>query len=179
MPWSGTWTASTARGGDAMTEGASAEPASGDAGTLRHERFLAHSPERVWEAITSPADMEQWMMARRVTVEGRVGGRVEVDALLRADGRILVWDPPRKFEHDFRVRTPGRPDDEAVLSWELRPEGSGTRLTMTFRRLAPELVRVFARGQPIFVDRLEALLGGKAMPDLRAHAAEARRLGGI
>lgn len=64
----------------------------------------------------------------------------------------------------------------------MKPAQKGTRLIVkTFRHLRPELSRLFVRGQPIFIVRLEAHLRGTTMPDLRPSAAapRSRAHGGI
>ncbi|HET6399224.1 MAG TPA: SRPBCC domain-containing protein, partial [Candidatus Thermoplasmatota archaeon] len=48
-----------------------------DAGrSLRFERLLAHPPERVWAALTSPEDLKQWMPAQEVRIEPHAGGTI-------------------------------------------------------------------------------------------------------
>ena len=79
----------------------------GDRATLIFERRLTHPIERVWAAITEPAQRDQWM--GKTQIDAREGGFIETVAsgppvppdLKRMTGRILVWDPPRVFEHEW------------------------------------------------------------------------------
>jgi uncharacterized protein YndB with AHSA1/START domain len=132
--------------------------------TLRFVRVLAHPPERVWEALTSPEDLRQWMPAQQVRIEPHVGGDFEVRGLFHGKGRILVWQPPHRFEHEFHLVTSGGTKDAGVVGYDLQPEGGGTRLTMTFRSLTPPLARLFERGHGATFDRLEAVLDGRPVP---------------
>ena len=74
---------------------------SGAAWRLRFVRHLAHSPERVWRALTEPAELEAWFPT---TIEGeRAAGAPltftfrhgEADAF---EGRMIACEPPRLLE---------------------------------------------------------------------------------
>src|ERR687892_633532 len=91
--------------------------------TLRFERHLAHSPHRVWKAITDPADLSHWFPARMET-DLEVGAPIrftfeEDFGMDPGGGEILEIDPPRLFVYTWR-------DD--VLRWEIVPDGQGCRL---------------------------------------------------
>src|SRR5271166_480904 len=92
----------------------------GDKWTLILVRELRHSPEKVWQALTDPAQLREW--APFVT-----------DGSLDAIGTVkLTW-----------VGAPGAPQDTKVtradaprvleygdIRWELQAFGDGTRLTL-------------------------------------------------
>ena len=140
-----------------------------EARALRYDRFLAHPPERVWDALTNPDDLMQWMAAEQVVIEGRVGGRFEIQGIVNGVGRVLAWEPLKVLQHDFQFVTAGAPKEGGIITYELQPEGTGTRLTMTFRSRSQALARVFERGQATTFDRLEANLDGKPMPRPHGH----------
>ncbi len=60
-----------------------------------------------WAAITDPARRAQWFGA--TSIDPREGGLIETDsddppvpkAAKHMSGRILVWDPPHVFEHEW------------------------------------------------------------------------------
>jgi uncharacterized protein YndB with AHSA1/START domain len=91
---------------------------------LRFERRLAHSPDRVWQAVTDPAEMRQWFPA---TVEttlhtgARMQFRFEGDDT-STEGEIIEFDPPKVYA--FRWN-----DD--VLRFELLPNDTGCLLVFT------------------------------------------------
>lgn len=109
----------------------------GDRATLTFERRLRHPVERVWAAITEPAHRDIWM--GKSVIDGREGGSIETVAsgppvppdMKRMTGRILVWDPPHVFEHEWhqQIVEPG------VVRYELTADGTGTLLRMTHRGL--------------------------------------------
>ena len=133
------------------------------AASLRYERTFAYDPQKVWAALTEPDQVKAWSRATHVVIEPRLGGRVDIRALLHITGRITVFDPPRTLEHEFIV-APGGPveaAENALLRWGLEPDGDGTRLTMTFTRLSAATARIFVHGQPVYFDLLDAYLGGR------------------
>ena len=75
---------------------------------VRVERTLHASPERVFRAFLEPDLIRQWiapddLVVDRVTVDARVGGRLEVwhsrNGLStgKFEGRFLKIDPPREL----------------------------------------------------------------------------------
>lgn len=89
---------------------------------LRFERRLAHPPEKVFRAISDPAELRHWFPAT-VETELRPGAPItfafeqhEIDALR---GEVLEVEPPKLLVYTWG-------DD--VLRWEIVPEGGGCRL---------------------------------------------------
>jgi uncharacterized protein YndB with AHSA1/START domain len=140
----------------------------GPSATIVFRRLLAHPIQDVWEAITEPSQIEVWFLAK-VTRETSQGGNLVMEHPngVRATGRVLEWQPPRMYEHEWNL-TPGpnRPDGEfSIVRWELTPAEGGTLLVLTHRKLTRPTAEVFARGLRVFLDRLSAHLGGAPMPD--------------
>lgn len=79
----------------------------------------------------------------------------------RMTGRILVWDPPHVFEHEWnqRIVEPG------VVRYELSPDGEGTLLRFSHRGLGVRNANGFRPGTHAYLDRLEAHLAGTEIPD--------------
>ncbi|WP_436763101.1 SRPBCC domain-containing protein [Streptosporangium sp. V21-05] len=95
-----------------------------DRPALRFERRLAHSPEKVWRAVTDPAEMVHWFPAA-VETERAVGAEMRFTFEGGDDpthGRILQLDPPKVYA--FRW-------NQDVLRFELFPDGPGCRLVFT------------------------------------------------
>ena len=98
---------------------------------VRFERHYPRPVETVWSAITDPVRLADWMGVAHV--EPFVGGRFELmlDGPHPSTGRVVVWDPPRVLE--FSWSNTHAPD--SVVRYELSPEGGGTRLVFTHRRM--------------------------------------------
>jgi uncharacterized protein YndB with AHSA1/START domain len=144
--------------------------ADGEHATLTFHRVYAHAPERVWAAITTPEGLRGWLLCTEALIEGRVGGRIEMVSGppgYRSTGKILAWEPPRLFEHEWNVApVPEMPrGEQAIFRYELAPVGEATHLVVTVRRITRQTARGFLPGLHAFLERLEAQLAGRALPD--------------
>ena len=98
-----------------------------DRSTLRFERHLRHAPERVWRAITDPAELREWFPAD-VIYEPRAGAPMQFDfgGIHGQDvwpGEVHAWDPPRVFAFLWGT-------DE--LRFELHEQGAGESTMLVF-----------------------------------------------
>ena len=151
----------------------------GDYATLTFSRWVGHPPEDVWSAITDPKQLQSWYMTRAVMTEGE-GGSIDYvsgPSHFHATGRILRWDPPHLFEHEWKVQP--RPElpsgEESLVRWELAPEKDGTRITLIHQRLTSATATGFAPGIHAFLDRLAAQLSGEPVPDWIGRVNELRK----
>jgi uncharacterized protein YndB with AHSA1/START domain len=147
--------------------------------TLTFRRLYHHRPEHVWEAIATPGGLRGWLLCTEAVIEGRTGGRIEMVSgppSYRSTGKILVWEPPRVLEYEWNVApVPEMPGGEqAIFRYELTAEGDSTRLLVTYRRLTRRSARGFLPGLHAFLDRLEAQLDGRPLPDWLARFGELR-----
>jgi len=124
---------------------------------LRFERRLAHAPERVWRAVTEPAELAQWFVAPvgwtpalGETFEG--GGQ---------SGEITALDAPRRLAWSW---------GQERYAFELAADGDGTRLVFT-HVFDPSYgpAAQHAAGWESYLDRLEAMLDGGALSEEDAH----------
>ena len=139
----------------------------GNRAVLQFERRLPYSVEQVWTAITDPQHRGKWL--GRTVIDPRQGGTIETVASgpplppdrKRMTGRILVWDPPHVFEHEWLqpIVQPG------VVRFELHPEGTGTLLRFSHRGLSSPNANGFRTGMHAYFDRLAAHLAGEPLPN--------------
>jgi uncharacterized protein YndB with AHSA1/START domain len=138
----------------------------GGKSVLRFERLLAHAPEKVFRAISEPAELRHWFPAAMET-ELRAGAPIrftfeefDFDA---PGGEVLEVDPPKLFVYTWG-------DD--VLRWEIVPEGDGCRLFFS-QTIAgggmsggrPGAARN-AAGWDVCLTQLGARLDGEPAPDV-------------
>jgi len=140
--------------------------------TLRFERHLAHSPERIWAALTESAQLAQWFMAG--TLEPRRGGRLRLDSGEKGGtlGEVLAWDPPRLLTYSW-VRDGGA-GARSLVRWKLHPDGTGdsTLLVLEHRELDRATASDYGAGWHDFLDRLPHHLDGEDTKDWTGHYKE-------
>jgi uncharacterized protein YndB with AHSA1/START domain len=121
---------------------------------VRLERHLPDPPAVVWQAITEREQLKAWFPCD-VIVEG---GRWQVGAVITfpfpaevidmtLTGTVLAVDEPRLLSYTW---------GEEVLSFELHPDGDGTRLVLTDQLQAAWAARN-AAGWDDCLDRLAGL----------------------
>jgi uncharacterized protein YndB with AHSA1/START domain len=96
-------------------------------GQIEHEETYPHPPERVWRALTDPAELGAWLMPSDFAA--LAGHKFTFDArpdMGIIDGEVLDVEPPRLL----RCRWSGV-FGETVVTFTLTPDGEGTRLRVT------------------------------------------------
>jgi uncharacterized protein YndB with AHSA1/START domain len=91
---------------------------------VRFVRTYPHPADRVWAAVSEPAQLGRWFPSA-VELEPREGGAVRFSGdphMEGAAGVVLVWDPPRRLAFTWGA-------DELHLEVEPVDEGS-SRLTL-------------------------------------------------
>jgi uncharacterized protein YndB with AHSA1/START domain len=94
-------------------------------GDIVHEVFYPFPVERVWKALTDPAELAAWLMPNNFRAE--VGHRFRMEAPIRGGGfecEVLEVNPPRRLAYIWL----GGPLKHTVVSWTLTPQEGGTRL---------------------------------------------------
>ena len=123
---------------------------------IRFERRLQHSPDRVWAALTDPAQQAQWMPG--VTIDATVGGKVVFDFgdEGRADGEVLAVEPPTSLEHTWIW--PGEP--RSVVRWDISADDDHTVLVMLHRELRQAPAVDYTTGWHAMLDAFGTFVDG-------------------
>jgi uncharacterized protein YndB with AHSA1/START domain len=128
----------------------------GDGWTLTFTRRLAHTPEKVWRAVTEPEHLATWF-PQEIVGERSPGARLRFvsGAGDGFDGEMVVFEPPSVIEMMW---------GSDRLRIELQPDGPGTLLTLsdTFGELGKAARD--AAGWHECLDRLAAELDGTPPP---------------
>ncbi len=142
----------------------------GDRYVLRFERHYPHPPEKVWRAITDPAELKHWFPS---SIEGeRVQGaklRFLFEGAFEGatEGTMRVYDPPRVLEYSW---------DEDILRFELVPDGKGCKLIFTDSFTERSKAARDASGWHSCLDQLAAVITGE-QPDAATRASWANLYG--
>jgi uncharacterized protein YndB with AHSA1/START domain len=138
---------------------------------IRFERRLSHSPERVWEAITDPAQVIRWW--GELSADFRRGGEfmlrwLNTDEENRSSGwrgTLTEFDPPRLLETSGVWGSTDEPwgENNATLRLELKADGDGTilRFTNTLDAMPDEYRTKTLAGWHWHLDTLAGVLDGK------------------
>lgn len=134
--------------------------------SLRYERQLAGSPERVWRALTDSDQLRHWMpcdiVGRRET-GAQVAAPFWDDVVAKygiedtvLTGRIVTWDPSSTFAWEW---------DDELLTFRLEPTPTGTQLSLIVQLgdKSPE-VHQTAAGYHMCLDQLCDLVDTDAPP---------------
>lgn len=106
---------------------------------LRFERKLAHPPEKVWRAITEPAQLSRWYPLTCTGIDLRVGGGISFDDCegTTYSGTVTELVPERAFAFS---------EENDLLRIELHPDGPGTLLVFTHTFDDPDMAPATAKG---------------------------------
>jgi Activator of Hsp90 ATPase homolog 1-like protein len=123
----------------------------GDKWTLILVRDLRHSPEKVWQALTDPAQLREW-------------APFDVDGSLSTVGTVkLTWaGTPASMETTVTKADAPKLLEYGDLRWELEAIGGGTRLTL-WHNIDRRFISWGAAGWHISFDVLDRLLAGEPM----------------
>jgi hypothetical protein len=135
----------------------------GEKWTLILVRELRHPPEKVWPALTDPAQLREWAP---FVVDGSLGAVGTVNLTWAGNPKVIETkvtraDAPRLLEY-------------GDLRWELEPLDSGTRLTLWIK-IDRRFIAWGAAGWHICFDVLDHLLD--ETPIGRIVAGEAIKFG--
>jgi uncharacterized protein YndB with AHSA1/START domain len=132
-------------------------------------RELRHSPEKVWQALTDPAQLREWAPFEADGSLGTVGAAVKltwVGTAMPFETTVTRADAPTLLEYVL-----GGND----MRWQLEALGGGTRLTL-WTSLDRRFISMGAAGWHIAFDVLDRLLSGT--PIKRIAGAEAMKFEG-
>jgi len=141
----------------------------GDKWTLVLVRELRHSPEKVWQALTDPAQLREWAPFEAEGSLGTAGTTVKltwVGTAVALQTTVTRADAPKVLEYNM-----GGND----MRWELEDSGGGTRLTL-WTSLDRRFISMGAAGWHIAFDVLDRLLSGN--PISRIAGSDAMKFAG-
>jgi uncharacterized protein YndB with AHSA1/START domain len=127
----------------------------GEKWTLVLVRDLRHSPQKVWQALTDPAQLREWAPFDADSNLGTIGKTVKLTTVAApqphvTETTVTKADAPRLLVYNW-----GGND----MRWELQPLDGGTRLTL-WTNIGSRYIAMGAAGWHICFDVLDRLLAG-------------------
>lgn len=127
---------------------------------LSFDEFIPHPPDAVWAQLTDAEAIADWLM-QTDGFEPAVGARFRLKTEhLSPDGwvvaEILELDPPRRMVWSWA----GSDGLASTVTFELTPDGAGTRLKLTHTGEAdPGVADILRNGWPGRIDLIRRSLG--------------------
>jgi uncharacterized protein YndB with AHSA1/START domain/DNA-binding transcriptional ArsR family regulator len=132
-------------------------------GTAVFEVFIKTTPERLWDAITDPAQRKRYSFGVETHSDWTPGspytaavpGVVDI-----ASGTNVEVDPPRLLVQTFDALWSDdvRAQGTTRVTWEIEPVGTSCRLTVTHDRLPSQANAELYGGWPMILSGLKTLL---------------------
>lgn len=137
--------------------------------------YIRTTPEKLWDALTSPEFSQKYWFGFRFEVEQKVGGNVRILPPKGMEGhgdhagKVLVCEPHRKLVYTWQqADTPEiakKRDGLSRVTYELTPMGSQVKLRLIHENLLPEDVekdpttfKGVNNGWPAVISSLKSLL---------------------
>ena len=128
------------------------------------EIYIKTTPERLWEAITSPEIRSKYQFGAQVKSDWTPGSRFEMgnpraNGLL-GEGENIEVDPPRRLVQTMVALWSDEVKAEGTsrVTWEIEPVGDSCRLVVTHDRLRDGANDQLYGGWPMILSGLKTWL---------------------
>ncbi len=128
--------------------------------------YIASTPEKVWQALTSAEFSRQYFSGLAVELEPGVGGAFTVrqpDGSVHIGGEVIECDPPRRLTITWNVNWPGLMDKlgPTLVTYEIGQAGDAVRLTLIQahdRPISDDILSGGRAGWPAILSSMKSLL---------------------
>ena len=128
--------------------------------------YIASTPEKVWQALTSAELSRKYFFGNAVEVDLKVGGAYIVrtpDGALHISGEVIECDPMRKLTVTFNVNWPALVEKlgPTLVTYEIEQAGDAVKLTMLQshdRPISDEILSGGRQGWPAILSGLKSVL---------------------
>jgi len=128
--------------------------------------YIASTPAKVWQALTSAEFSRQYFFGNSVDIEQKVGGAFIVrtpNGALHISGEVIACEPSRKLTVTFNVNWPALIEKlgQTLVTYEIEPAGDAVRLTLTEaheRELGDDILSGGRQGWPAILSSLKSVL---------------------
>lgn len=128
--------------------------------------YIASTPEKVWQALTSAEFSKKYFFGNSVEIEQCIGGAFIVrtpDGALHISGEVFECEPLRRLTVSFNVNWPALVEKlgQTLVTYEIEPAGNAVRLTMSElhdRPIDDDILSGGRQGWPAILSSLKSLL---------------------
>jgi uncharacterized protein YndB with AHSA1/START domain len=144
-----------------------------DPHTLKQKIRIHASAERVWRELTKSdepqaAVFNAWLHAQAMVPGAMMQMRTIDGRNVLVVGRIVDFDPPRRFAHTFRFTQ--YDDPECTVVYDIEPAGEGVDVTLTVENLPVRTptAKDMAKGATLILETLKWVVEtGRPKPSTR------------
>ena len=134
--------------------------------TLVYTIYIASTPGKVWQALTSAEFSRQYFFGNSVEIDLKVGGAFIVrtpDGALHISGEVIECEPEKKLTVTFNVNWPALIEKlgQTLVTYEIEQAGEAVRLTLTEaheRELSDDILSGGRQGWPAILSSLKSVL---------------------
>ena len=134
--------------------------------TIVYTIYIAATPEKVWQALTSAEFSRKYFFGNSVEVDLKVGGAFIVrtpDGALHISGEVIECEPPSRLTITFNVNWPDLIEKlgPTLVSYEIEQAGDAVRLTLTEshdRPIDDDILSGGRQGWPAILSSLKSVL---------------------
>jgi uncharacterized protein YndB with AHSA1/START domain len=106
---------------------------------IKYDLFFPNSPSVVWEYITDPELIAQWLMkgnfkpvvGHEFTLTARPMPEMQFDGVFYC--KVLEVEPPKKLSYSWQFGPGDGTMNNSVVNWTLTPLNGGTQLELVHR----------------------------------------------
>jgi len=126
--------------------------------------YIRITPEKLWQALTTPEIIKQYRFGMSVESEWKVGSpwRMYADGGLMDSGEILESLSPKRLVMSWlsEWKPEFKAEGYARLVYEIEPMGSAAKLTLTHSMERPDsrFIEAVSDGWPLVLSNLKSLL---------------------
>ncbi len=134
--------------------------------TLVYSIYIAASPAKVWQALTSAEFSRDYFFGNSVEVDLRIGGAFivrQADGSLHISGEVIECEVEKKLTVTFNVNWPALIEKlgPTLVTYEIEQAGEAVKLTLTEahdRPLSDDILSGGRSGWPAIMSSLKSLL---------------------
>ena len=131
--------------------------------------YIATTPEKLWEALTTPEFTRQYWGGRTIESDWEIGSAARMkrpDGNYDWEGEIVECDPPRLLSYTWNSFSTLEGGASTRVTFRIEPYGSLMRLTVLHEGFEPEspFLKSISQGWPAILSSLKTMLEtGKAL----------------
>jgi len=127
--------------------------------------FIRTTPEKLWAALTDPAQMKEYWFGMHFETEWKKGAEWRMlfpDGKVADTGEIVEFDPPKRillrWRNEFRPEL--KAEGYALCTIDIEPYGDAVRLSIahTMERAESQFIQAVSGGWPKILSNLKSLL---------------------